>query len=143
MWLGDAFPAILLPRLDGLDAALAKLQGKQATVVILWGRDYWMTRAALSDLAKDVPRLFENKPVALVGVAVGHTPATANPVLAATGAKFPQLLDAEGQAVAKVTAAVLPQIYVLDGTGKVAWFDIEYSESTRRELQQTLEALLK
>ena len=102
-----------------------------------------MTRAVLSDLAKDVPRLFGNKPVAVVGIAVGHTPATANQVLGETGATFPHFLDAEAEAIKKVTDAVLPHIYVLDAAGKVAWFDIEYSESTRRELRQTLEALVR
>ena len=35
----------------------------------------------------------------------------------------------------------LPRIYVLDAQRRIAWFDIEYSEATRRELQQTLAAL--
>jgi hypothetical protein len=31
-----------------------------------------------------------------------------------------------------------PRVYVLDASGKVAWFDIEYSLSTHRELHAAL-----
>ncbi|MDC0937222.1 redoxin family protein [Pirellulales bacterium] len=140
---GDAFPAMTLPRLNGQPTDLKSLYGKQATIVVLWDRESWMTRAALSDLAKDIPRLFGKMPVELVGIAVGQSPAEANKLLAQTGAKFPHLLDADAAAAKNVSTAVLPQIYALDGAGTVVWFDIEYSESTRRELRQALEALVR
>ena len=35
-----------------------------------------------------------------------------------------------------------PRVYVLDAEGKIVWFDIEYSVSTRRELRAAVESLL-
>jgi len=54
---------------------------------------------------------------------------------------FAQLLDTSGSALAQVGSVALPRLYVLDPAGQIVWFDIEYSESTRRELSQTLGVL--
>jgi hypothetical protein len=35
----------------------------------------------------------------------------------------------------------MPRVYVIDGNHRIAWFDIEFSEATRRELRQTLATL--
>jgi hypothetical protein len=53
----------------------------------------------------------------------------------------PVELDPEGEYFAQLGAGRLPRIYVLDATGKIVWMDIEYSQATRRELRQTLQAL--
>lgn len=142
---GDAFPNFELPQVGGKPAeanvAFSKLRGKAATVVLVWEDDHWMTQAALSDLAKDIPRLFGKKGVAVVGIAVNQDAATAQQMLAKQKIDFSHLADPEGKAVQQLTKAELPHVYALGPDGKVAWFDIEYSEASRRELRQTLEAL--
>lgn len=77
----------------------------------------------------------------MVGVVTGGSPEAAEAELKQTGAKFSQLVDADGKALALVGAAALPRVYVLDDRHRIAWFDLEYSEATRRELQQALAAL--
>jgi len=79
--------------------------------------------------------------VAVIGIAVNTPADEAEQAAAAAGAKFPQLIDADGAAFAQIGENALPRVYVLDAQRRIAWFDIEYSESTRRELQQTLTAL--
>jgi peroxiredoxin len=134
---GEQLPAISLPQHNGGEAELAKLQGKQATVVLFWGDDPWMSETALADLAQ----LGASDDVAVVGIAVKLAN---NEVQAATGkagAKFPQLSDAAGKAFNQVGMTKLPQVYVLNESGEIVWFDIEYSQSTARELKQTLDVL--
>ena len=46
----------------------------------------------------------------------------------------PELIGMEGM-------VRMPRVYVLDADGKIVWFDIEYSQSTQRELKQAIEAL--
>jgi hypothetical protein len=136
--VGDAFPAIELPTLDGGSAQqLSSLAGRRATVVVFWSGDRWMSESALRDLAA----IELNEGVAVVGIATKIAQDAAGNLLAKTGAKFPQLFDADGQALAAVGQDALPRVYVLDGEGRIAWFDLEYSEATRRELAQTLAAL--
>lgn len=136
--VGDAFPAIELPQLSGGTTTLESLAGARATVVAFWTADQWMSRSALRDLARA-----GGEGVAIVGVAEGPDAAAAQKTVAESGARFPQLSDPDGAALAQVGESALPRVYVLDSQRRIAWFDIEYSEATRRELLQTLSALTK
>jgi peroxiredoxin len=136
----DKTPAITLPKLDGGEADLASLQGKKATVVLFWHDDPWMSATALQDLGRDVAI---DGDVAVVGIAVKPGNFDVASKVKESGASFPQLLDSDGKAFNQVGMTKMPRVYVLDGSGKIVWFDIEYSQSTRRELKQTLAELTK
>jgi peroxiredoxin len=136
----DEMPAITLPKLGGGEAELASLQGKKATVVLFWHNDLWMSKSALEDLARDVS---PSEDIAVVGVAVKTDAADVVAMTDVAGATFTQLLDNDGKAFSKLGMTKLPRIYVLDSSGKIVWFDIEYSQATRRELQRTLAELAK
>jgi peroxiredoxin len=135
--VGEIIPTIELPQATGGAATLDSLAGARATVVLFWANDRWMSAMALQDLA----RIAVPDGVAIVGIAVNVSADAAQTRLAAAGARFPQLIDAEGTAFAQVGELALPRIYVLDAQRQIAWFDIEYSEATYRELQQTLATL--
>ncbi len=141
--VGEAFPAVKLPLLGGQTTELKTLRGKQATVVLFWHPDRWMARTALIDMQRDIASQFDAKQVAVVGVAVRQAAGSVQAALNQAQATFPQLIDSDGQALATVGTAALPRLYVLDPAGKIVWFDIEYSEGTRRELWQTLGVLTK
>ncbi len=139
--VGDTLSDIRLPRLGGVTTDLTSLLGKQATVVLFWHPDRWMARTALIDMQRDIVAQFEAAQVAVVGIAVGQSQGSTQASLNKAQASFPQLLDTDGQAFAAVGTVALPRLYVLDPAGKIVWFDIEYSEGTRRELWQTLRVL--
>lgn len=141
--VGEAFPPVSLPQLGGGQTELASLQGKQATVVLFWHPDRWMARTALIDMQRDVASKFAADQVAVVGIAVRQPAGAVQAALNQAQATFPQLIDTEGKAFATVGTYALPRLYVLDPAGKIVWFDIEYSEGTRRELWQTLGVLTK
>lgn len=140
--VGDAFPAVALPKVDGGDAKVADLVGKKATVVLFWAPDRWMAEGALVDLAIEAAA-FGDKGAGFVGIVEGPANEKAGELIKSAGAGLTQLTDADGAALAQVGELALPRIYVLDSAGKIAWFDIEYSEATRRELRQTLAELTK
>jgi peroxiredoxin len=139
--VGDPLPEMELQQLGGRRSKLADLYGKKATVVVFWKSDRRMTLTELADLGPDVVEPFQGEGVAVVGVAVGESANQARSIVRQTGAKFPNLLDTDGAAFAKVGSDKLPRTYLLDPSGKILWFDIEYSQSTRRELAQSLEAV--
>lgn len=130
--VGDAMPELALTT-DGGAKGLADLQGKTATVVAFVGHEHWMNPQLIADLPGDVLEPYGAKGVAVVLVKVAESPA-----------KVPQdspltvVTDASGAGFAKVGSGRQPRVYVLDAAGKIVWFDIEYSRSTRRELKQTL-----
>ncbi len=137
--VGDVLPAIELPQIGvNQRKKLAELYGKAATVVVFWKGDRRMTREVLADLGPDVMELFGDKGVTVVGIAVNETAAGAKAALDKAGAKFVNLLDADGKAFAQLGSARLPRVFLVDPAGKILWFDIEYSQTTRRELHQAL-----
>lgn len=96
---------------------------------------------AMQDLVHFVVGEYDSQKVAVVGIAVRQPVGAVQRLLNQTKATFPQLLDTNGEALAQVGSVALPRLYVLDPAGNIVWFDIEYSESTRRELAQTLGVL--
>jgi peroxiredoxin len=139
--VGDTLPATQLEQLGGGQKSLSDLAGKLATVVVFWKSDRRMAQQQLADLGPDVLQSFAKDGVAVVGIAVGESAESAQAALQQAGADFPNLLDADGSALAQVGSDRLPRTYLVDPQGKVLWFDIEYSLATRRELQQALRAL--
>lgn len=140
--VGDAFPAIALHKVGGGDAKVADFAGKKATVVLFWAPDRWMAEGALADLSLEAAT-FSDKGAGFVGIVEGAANEKAGELIKSAGAGLTQLADNDGAALAQVGELALPRIYVLDSAGKIAWFDIEYSEATRRELRQTLAELTK
>jgi peroxiredoxin len=141
--VGEAMPAIELAKVDGDKTKLADLYGKAATVVVFWKGDRRMAREELADLGPDVVDALGKKGVSVVGIAQQESSDAARKTLEETSAKFPNLVDADGKAFAKIGAQKLPWTLVLDSNGKIVWFDLEYSHATRRELQQALLATIK
>ena len=141
--VGDALPAIELPRLDnGRPERLSRMLGQRATVVVFWTPDRRMALQQITDLTPDVIEPFAEQGVAVVGIAVNKPASRAQAALKKAGAAFPNLLDADGRAFAAVGSERLPRTYLVDPQGKVLWFDIEYSHATRRELRQALQAVV-
>lgn len=140
--VGDAMPAISLPKLGGGEAKLSELAGKAATVVVFWKSDRRMAVQQLADMGPEVVEPFGKSGVAVVGIAVKESEAGAKVALDKAEAHFPNLLDADGKAFSEVGSGKLPRTYVLDANGKIVWFDIEYSLATRRELHQTLRTMV-
>ncbi len=91
----------------------------------------------------DVAQSLAGKGAAVIGVAVRQSPEAARKALADAGAKYPNLLDADGAYFAKVARDRLPRVYVLDAEGKVLWLDIEYSSTTQRQLLTALGVVLE
>jgi peroxiredoxin len=141
--VGDAMPEVELPRVLGGSAKLADLYGKAATVVVFWKGDRQMAVDELADLGPDVVQKLGSRGVEVVGISVNEPADVAGPTIRKTAADYPQLLDADGKAFAKVGSKKLPWTLVLDASGKIVWFDLEYSLATRRELQQALLATVR
>ena len=142
--VGDAMPEIVLSRIGarGNRVNLAELSGEKATVVVFWTANRRMAREQLADLRPDVIAPFGDEGVAVVGIAVEESPESAESALRQAKADFPNLLDRDGEAFAKIGSDRLPRTFLLDPQGKILWFDIEYSHATRRELHESLRAVV-
>ena len=92
-----------------------------------------MAQSLLADLGPEVATPYADRGVRVVAVSLT---AAAEPQQGIT------MLRANADEATKTLGeGRMPRVYILDSDGKVAWLDIEYSMSTRRELREALEEL--
>lgn len=140
--VGDQLPAGQLPDLAGKPQDLAKLFGDKLTVVVFFreGQDASLTE--LSDLAVGVASPLSRRGVKVVGVCERGAAANAEAICKQAGVSFPVLLDADGAYFSRLATGKMPRTYLLDNTGKILWFDIDYTRDTRHDLREALRTLV-
>lgn len=141
--VGDVFPEPKLSDDAGKLRTIKEIRGMSlATLVVFFRGDHPIAADAFKMLENEIVKKYAGK-VAVVAVHY-DTPAGASAALiAAPGRTFPVLIDAERAAIGLVAKnARLPRLYLLDKDGKIAWFDIEFSEETRRQLHAGIHVLL-
>jgi peroxiredoxin len=141
--VGDAFPKLELPNLQGQPQEFGNLVGDKLTIVVFWNAMLPTAIEELSDLQSRFLAEFGGSGVAVVGVNVQDDPKLAAELAAQTGARFPQLSDRDGTAFARLATRKLPRTYLIDASGKILWFDLEYSRTTRQQLLSALRFALK
>jgi peroxiredoxin len=127
-------PDLRLSDLGGKKQSLSELLGGKLTVVLFWRAAHPYDLEELSDLAADVAAPYSERGVNVVAINEDESRDEARAVVERLGITFPVLLDPEGKALAKVAVGKLPRTYLLDPSGKVIWFDLHYTRSTRRDL---------
>jgi hypothetical protein len=146
--VGGTMPEAELPDPAGKLHALESLYGQKLTVVCLWtiGTKPYSRLAvttALKELTEEVVKPFGAKGVQVVGINVGNVAAAVEQELAQAKATFPNLLDPKGAYLAKIAKDKrMPRVFLLDSGGRILWFDLEYSRSSRRDLIQSIRVAL-
>ena len=128
--VADALPTLTT---DGKAVPFVSPPQRVATVLAFVGHDGWMSRQLLKDLGPDVTKKFGGKGVEVIATFVSRQPPK--------NLKFKTQTDPQGKRFALLGSGGLPRVYILDSKGKIVWFDIEYSATTRREIRQTLQVL--
>ena len=143
----DPMPEAELVDLDGEKQALGELRGEKLTVVLFWTSgdsefSAMRAQAALEDLQKDVHEPYAEKGVGVVAVNEGDTAESVKKLVEEAALTFPNLMDSDGALFAKVATEKLPRPYLLDAEGKILWFDLEFSRTTRDKLMQAIQVAL-
>jgi peroxiredoxin len=146
--VGDAFPAGDFADTAGSLVVLNKLYGKKLTVVCFWTigttrRSQLVAASLLGDLTKELVEPFGLRGVSVIAINVGDSPQAIREVVAKSDIAFPCLVDPKGEHFAKVAKDKrMPRTFLLDASGKILWFDVEYSRESRRDLIQSIQAIL-
>jgi len=149
--VGDALPKAELPDLAYKTHSLASLYGKKLTVVCFWTAVTRRTQLEAADtlrsLTNDVAKPFADKGVKVIGIEVarnlGDGDAWQGMRETVSKLPFPCLTDDKGQYLGDVCKDdKLPRVFLLDAEGKILWFDVEYSRSTREDLVQGIRVAL-
>ena len=140
--VGDLLPEGTLADTEGEQHELRSLRGEKLTVVCFWKAELTQALEELRQLGVHVVEPYAEKGVRVVGINVADSPDVAREKLRLAETKFTNLLDPDGEYFHKVATEKLPRTYLLDAEGKILWFDVEYSRSTRRDLLQAIQAAL-
>jgi peroxiredoxin len=136
--VGDAMPAISLPDAAGETQGLKQLFGEKLTVVLFWNSTHPYAQEQFERFHLEVVAPYGAHGVGAVAINVGDDPASVKAVIEGIKDGFPVLFDEGGESLSLVATRKLPRTYLLDPAGRILWFDIEYSESTRRELKNAI-----
>jgi peroxiredoxin len=140
--VGGSLPDLQLVDLEDVSQSISNLMGSKLTVVLFWNGAQPSAVQELIDLGPDVADRFSGHGVAVVGINVGDDPQLVREFAKTAKARFRMLGDPHGAAFGQVATRKIPRTYLVDATGKIAWLDIEYSRTTRRELNQAIRYLL-
>ena len=136
--VGDQFPELTLPNLAGGAQPLKELFGEKATLIVFWKASNPYAIEELAHLQRSIVEQFAPQGARVIAIDVQDAPSAVQGVVERLQLKCPVMLDADGKAYAQLATGMFPRTYVIDESGKIVWFDIEYSLSTRRELLRAL-----
>jgi hypothetical protein len=145
--VGDVLPDGKLVDAEGGNVNLQNQFGEKLTVVFFWeeGRSHraqLVAGSALSDFQADITEPYAKKGVKVIGINVGDNPQSVHQELSKIGIQIPYYFDANKAYFETLAKSILPRVYLLDASGKILWFDTEYSQSTRRNLMQAVQVVL-
>jgi peroxiredoxin len=136
--VGDPFPNLTLPDLEGNSRELTQLYGDRMTIVVFWTSKGLYAREQFSRIMYECHDRYGALGVRVVAINVGDSPEVVQELATQHGVTIPCLLDADGAAFDQVAADLLPRIYLLDAAGRILWFDLEYSRSQRLALHNAV-----
>ncbi len=140
--VGDKIPEGTLVDAEGASHAIQDVLGEKLTVLVFWNSDNIHSVVELEDLARDVAGSLSERGGRIVAVNVGDTAEKAAEAAKEAKADFLILVDPDKTYFAEVATERLPRTYVLDAAGTILWFDLEYSRTTRRHLERTIDVAL-
>jgi peroxiredoxin len=142
--VGDSIPDLALNDLGGDAQSINSFLGKKLTVIVFWRSDDSYSLEELRDLGPDVDEPYGKKGVAVLAIDEERRaePVEVGKLVKKLGFSAPVLLDSDGQLLAKVSTRRLPRTYLVDDQGKILWFDLEYSNTTRRDLRDAIRVSL-
>ncbi len=140
--VGDALPDLPLKDLDGKTQSINLLLGKKLTVIFFWRSDNPYSLEELEDVGPDVAEPYGAKDVGVIAIDEREPAEAVGKWVKKLGVKVPVLLDPQGDLLAKVCTGRLPRTYLVDEKGKILWFDMEYSNTTRRDLRDAIRVSL-
>ncbi len=135
---GDVVPDLTVMDIEGTHHQLARLLGDRLTVVLFWTEQSAAGMEQFRRLPVDVLADFADRGVSVVAVNVGGEVARVRELTGDAAEGIVSLVDTDGALFHQLATSLLPRTYVLDNNGTILWFDIEYSQSTQRDLVKAL-----
>src|SRR5262249_49624156 len=136
------FPTMDLMDSMGKSVSLSTLYGSRLTIVVFWNTRIIQAREQFERMKQEIVGRYNVPGVKIVAINVGDSAETVQKFLMASPPTVPCLIDQDGEAFKKIAKTKLPRTYLLDKSGKVLWFDLEYSRGMLRDLDNAMHLFL-
>jgi cytochrome c-type biogenesis protein CcmF len=136
--VGQPAPPYELTLLDGSPLALEDLHGK-VTVMMFWNAQCPVCKQTMPEL-QTLWETYSAQDVIVLGISVGDSQAAAQRVVEEMGTSYPTGLDMDGSIARRYGVTGVPEIFVLDRSGRVAYVYVGAgrTESLSSRLDQLL-----
>lgn len=141
--VGDVIDNATVTDITGSEHKIGELLSDRLTVMLFWNRKSFAGFEQFRRIPVDVLATFAAQRVKVIAVNVGDGAARTKNLTGDAADKIVSLVDNDSKLFHQFATSRIPRTYVLDSTGKILWFDLEYSQSTRRELSNALGYFLK
>lgn len=136
--IGEQIDDVAVTDIAGKEYQLKSLLSDRLTVLILWNDRSFAGTEQFLRIPVDILAEFASQRVKVIAANVGGDLETTKRLTGDGADKIVSLVDSDSALFKQFATSHLPRTYVLDKDGKILWFDLEYSQSTRRELANAL-----
>ena len=141
--VGDLFPLLELSDVSGSQRIWNELLGPNLTIVVFWSSQSAFAIEQVARLELETSQLCQGTGVHVVAVNVGDAADQVSEWTHGAGESVVHLVDSDQSAFAKIATRQFPRTYLLNSTGRILWLDLEYSQTTRRDLENAVRYFLK
>ena len=136
---GDPAPSFSLALLDGSEVSLNDLRG-QVVVLNFWASWCLPCRQEAPELQR-AWEMYEDRGVIFLGVTFKDAEDVSRDFIQEFGLTYPNGIDLKGRISRSYGVIAVPETFIIDGDGKIAWFHI--GEVSADALAEQLVQLLK
>ena len=141
--VGDAVGDVDIKDIMGRDINLSDELSDRFTVLIFWNEKSVAAYEQFRRIPVDVLAKFAPHRVKVVTVNVGGTVQETRRLTGKAANKILSLADTNSKLFEQFATKYIPRTYILDAEGRIVWLEMEYSESTRRGLENALTYFLQ
>ena len=141
--VGDKIGDLTVTDINNTKHKLDKLLSDKFTVLIFWHDN---SRAGVEQFRRipiEILAPFAKHRVKVIAANVSGDFAKTKALTGDAADKIVSLVDADQSLFSHFAKSRVPRTYLLDKDGNILWFDIEYSQSMQRELENALHYYLR
>lgn len=136
--IGDKIQDVDVTDIANSNHKISKLLSDKLTVLIFWQERSLPAMEQFRRIPIDVLGSFAKHRVKVIAANVGGDVAKTRKITGDAADKIVSLVDKDAKLFQQFATSRMPRTYLLDNEGKILWFDIEYSQSTQRELNNAI-----
>lgn len=140
--IGDKIGNVEVTDITKSNHKLSELLSDKLTVLIFWQEQSLPAMEQFRRIPVEILGSYAKHRVKVITANVGGGLEQTRKITGDAADKIVSLVDSDSKLFQQFAKSHIPRTYLLDKDGKILWFDMEYSKSTRRELNAAIDYYL-